>query len=584
MTRAFLLSTVVCLSACGPAPATYQVPSLRYVTSVDQVGPVAYRDPLGAISPDGKWLAYTSDRFVDVIPSSGGPVRRYGAGVGDLRQLTWMADSRSLAVLERTFDRASQTWYEYRMDSGERTPLWPAHVPANLRELSWRSSADSLDRRPAVAGILGGSPNLLVSLDPASGAVVDTLASADRLSSAAWMPDGRVACLSRDDHEPSLQMPCGETGPEWTRGVYGPVAFSEESVYYAIPDERGRQDVWRRPVSGGAAARISSFDRDAYAPQTTLDGGLFFKSQDYRVFIAMAPAEGGPTSPLTTFMSETPSWNWSSSRVSFTWGDWRRQADDLHYPDITQHIGYIDLNDSLPASEPSAIVRQSASEDQSMHWSPNGKWIVFHSHVNGDDVWLVPADGSAEARPITQNGAETGWPRWSPDGNWIQYPSYRRLPNGGRRSDLFVLGIDQNTGEVTREAAPINLEGFSFDAQQGEWLGGSDEIVFEASEGPNSKLLYRVPRSGGIPRLIHRFGSPQVFDGISASPDGRWVAFVAPDPAGWLQIHRVPAAGGLSQVVTTDASHKTQPTYSPDGAHLAFTVFSYKVHFWAVDR
>jgi Tol biopolymer transport system component len=108
--------------------------------------------------------------------------------------------------------------------------------------------------------------------------------------------------------------------------------------------------------------------------------------------------------------------------------------------------------------------------------------------------------------------------------------------------------------------------------------------VFEASDGPDSKLLYRVSRSGGIPRLIHRFASPQVFAGISASPDGRWVAFVARDPAGWLQIHRVPAGGGASQVVTTDPSQKTQPAYSPDGASVAFTVFSYKVHFWAVEQ
>ncbi|MFT5143531.1 MAG: hypothetical protein ACI80V_003471 [Rhodothermales bacterium] len=279
MSRAYLLSAVICLSGCGPTPAAYQQPSLRYVTSVDQVGPVAYRDPLGAVSPDGQWLAYTTDRFVDVIPSSGGPVRRYGPGVSDLRQLTWMGDSRSLAVLERTFDRASQTWYEYHMDSGERTPIWPNQVPGNLRELSWRSAAESLDGRPAVAGILGGGPNLLVTLDPASGAVIDTLASAGQLSNPARMPDGRVACLNHDDHDPALQMPCGQTGPEWTHRVYGPVAFSEENVYYATPDKRGRQDVWQRPLSGGAAEQISSFDRDAYALQTTADGRLFFKSQ-----------------------------------------------------------------------------------------------------------------------------------------------------------------------------------------------------------------------------------------------------------------------------------------------------------------
>ena len=36
------------------------------------------------------------------------------------------------------------------------------------------------------------------------------------------------------------------------------------------------------------------------------------------------------------------------------------------------------------------------SEDQSLCWSPNGKWIVYHSHKDqGDDLYLVPADLSA---------------------------------------------------------------------------------------------------------------------------------------------------------------------------------------------
>jgi Tol biopolymer transport system component len=218
-----------------------------------------------------------------------------------------------------------------------------------------------------------------------------------------------------------------------------------------------------------------------------------------------------------------------------------------------------------------------------MHWSPNGKWIVLHSHLGGDDVWLVPADGSAPAVQITEGGSETGWPRWSPDGRWIQYPSYTQLPEGGRSSDLYLIGIDQETGEVTSPPTPIDLEGFPFDAMQGEWLGGSDEIVFESAEGPDVKGLYRVSRSGGAPRLIHRFETPQVFAGLGASPDGKWVAYVAPGADGWLQIFRVSSSGGVSEQITFDPSDKTQPAYSPDGTRIAFTVFSYLVHFWAID-
>ena len=34
---------------------------LRFVVEARQLGPVGYRDPVGAMSPDGQWLAYASE-------------------------------------------------------------------------------------------------------------------------------------------------------------------------------------------------------------------------------------------------------------------------------------------------------------------------------------------------------------------------------------------------------------------------------------------------------------------------------------------------------------------------------------------
>ena len=33
--------------------------------------------------------------------------------------------------------------------------------------------------------------------------------------------------------------------------------------------------------------------------------------------------------------------------------------------------------------------------------------------------------------------------------------------------------------------------------------------------------------------------------------------------------------------LTQDPSHKTQPAFSPDGARVAFTVWSYEAAFWS---
>ena len=176
------------------------------------------------------------------------------------------------------------------------------------------------------------------------------------------------------------------------------------------------------------------------------DGALAFKTPSYRTFVADVAATGGPTRQLTLFQAETPSWHPRRPMVAFTFGTWRRVLDDVKYPDIAQEIGTLDLGAALPAAAPTEVIAQSGSEDQAMAWSPNGRWIAFHTHREmSDDVWLRPADGSGPDRRITflGRGAEVGWPRWSPDGQSVLLDGARKADG---RSVIYVIGVDQDTG------------------------------------------------------------------------------------------------------------------------------------------
>jgi Tol biopolymer transport system component len=53
---------------------------------------------------------------------------------------------------------------------------------------------------------------------------------------------------------------------------------------------------------------------------------------------------------------------------------------------------------------------------------------------------------------------------------------------------------------------------------------------------------------------------------------------------GVYQIFRVASSGaGAAVQVTSDPSHKTQPSFSPDGRTLAFTVWRYEDRFVLLD-
>jgi len=581
------LAMAAAINAQAPASAR-----LRFVVEARQLGPVGYRDPVGAMSPDGQWLAYASEGRLRLTQVAGGPVSTLGPR-GRITSVAWLPDSRRVASLQGD-GQGNIAWWLVDIASGERRRLFGNAFPKVLagndsidvdpnrfREIAWSSDGERL-----AAVILRQNGSVLWT-GKADGTDAHTQPSSAQLSAPAWSPNGNtLACLAKSHGKQFLSLPCG-TVPTGSSSLeaYGPIAFSLDGtrLYFASPNARGSLDLWVRPVAAGAATRLTSFARDTYAPSVGRYGRVLFGVQDYRTFIAIVPADGGAVKQLTSFQSETPTWSRDDKRIGFTYGSWRRVIDDLHYPDIAQDLGAVRVDADAPAAAPLSVIRASSSEDQGLDWSPNGKWIVLHSHANGlDDVWIQPADGSAPAKSITKGGTETGWPRWSPDGAWIAYGT--EVSEGNRlRGVLFTVGVDSATGAVTREARRVPIEGIRGDVDQVEWSPRSDSVVFSAAEGHDQRALYVVARDGGPARLIQRYTSEQQFSGLGVSPDFRWVAFVAPASDGHFQVFRVPVSGGTPTQVTFDPTDKTQPAVSRDGTRIAFTVFTYRMQFWVLE-
>ena len=573
-------------SAALAAGACDSVPDPVHLTTAHQMGPVAYRDPAGSVSPDGRMLAYTQGREILVRDLEGGEVRSLGLAPSQVRYLTWHPASGHLLVHERSFDRHRQGWFVYDVASGSKETLWggrqSADLPSlsSLLELTWAPDGQSVVGAVRDAG---GSRVWRISAEGDAGEIVG---EGRRLSYPVVSPSGEVACIERDTGVQSLRYPCAGGPVSWLEDhqPYGHMAFSPDGdqLYYAAPDERGALELWSRPVGGGPGQRLATAERDVYGPGVTDDGDIVYRSQWYMVSVSAVPAAGGDATPVTTFQSETPTWSPDGTEVAFTFGGWRIATDDVNYPDIDQQIGIVDFTSGLPRSDPDRIIRNSYSEDQGMHWSPNRRWITYHSHIDAtDDIYLIRAADPSSPRMISTDGHETGWPRWSPDGRWISFPSYTRDDAGARKSFLYVIPVDQESGE-TRPQRIVDMGDFPHDALQTEWAPDSEWLVFEAAEGPGKKALYVVPREGGTPQRFHEWESDQVHSGIAVSPDGAWVAYIGPGRDGFFQVYRVPMGGGEAEQLTMDPTRKTQPAYDPTGRWLAYTVFSYEARFWRV--
>jgi len=581
--RAALLIALVSIAAVAVGvslrrASDVDLPHLTWVATAHQYGPVGYRDPAAAISPDGRWVAYSEGRFLRVRPIDGGPVVDLPAGTAQIRHLAWHPDSKRILAGGEIYDRVAGTRQPVP-NGGELSAREASDV---LRQAVWSRDGRSL------AAIVDGRDGAALWIVPADGGLAEVTRLATRASFPAWTPGGKVACLALVDGRSRVTIPCGQTPVRSNPDLdaYGPLALSPDgvTVYVGMANAGGTLDLWAVPIGGGRARRLTAFSRDSYAPTVAADGTLLFKTQNYRTVVAIAPADGGPVRSLAAFQSETPSWDPSGRWLGITYGTWRRLVDDAKYPDIAQEVGIISADSEDPARAPARVVQDSNSEDQSLCWSPNGKWIAFHSHKEqSDDIWLRPAEGSAAARRISHlgRGAETGWPRWSPDGRWLLFDGASRKT---KHSVLYVAAIDQETGEVREEPAEIEIAGLDAEISHGEWLPDNASIVAVVKEGPGRHAIVVTSRTGTDLRVVRQFASEHDAPGLGVSPNGREVAFIAPAPDGFVQVFRMPLDGGEPRQVTTDPSNKTQPAWSPDGRRIAFTVWNYNAQLWMIPR
>ena len=267
---------VLLLQRRAPAPPPVgDPPQLSYVTTAHQLGVVGYRDPFGAISPDGTRLAYAEGRFIRVVPIGGGAPVTLAPGEGQIRYLTWKGNAEIVAEDVTPSGR----WWSYRIGDADRKPLWDRTVAGELRQLTW-----SADGQSAAAVIVSKAGPELWRM-AADGATPQRTPLTGRVSSPAFRPNGEVACIVNA----RLAIPCGGavTTLDPDRDVHGPIAFAPNgnTVYFASPNNSGMVELWSADVATGNARRLSSFSRDTYAPSVASDGTVIFKVQTYRTHV-----------------------------------------------------------------------------------------------------------------------------------------------------------------------------------------------------------------------------------------------------------------------------------------------------------
>ncbi|MBX3460725.1 MAG: PD40 domain-containing protein [Planctomycetes bacterium] len=473
-------------------------------------------DSYPALSPDGRHIAFSSDRAgnydVYVIPSDGGPARR----------LTWHSSGDYVAGYSPDGE-----WIYFSSTRTERHALWRIRVSGGTEELvsdddfipgDVHVSADGIvyawgsvrRYRRGYTGssnedlhLLRGGDNVPARLTEFEGNDRNgkLLAGGNVLFTREIRRSFQFMAMHADTQQPARQLTqFNDVGAEevgvsangqwivYQRMHYLYRVRAEELLAAAGPGELIRLDP--RQDTRGPQVEDRTFTEGMANPH--LAGGVL--AFELRGAIWVSSPEGGDARRLTE-----PGKGDTHPRVS---------PDGRLIAFASTRAGNSDIwLIEVKGGEPRQLTTSPAN-DFFHNWSPDGRKLVFCSERSGNrDIWLKAIDGSPAVQ-LTTDAAADDDPSFSPDGRLIAFDSARR-----GNADIWIMNADGSNqrfvlGTPDTEQCPV----FSTDGSM---------LYFERwPSGEPAASLHVTTLSGAEEMPLARLANS-----VSETPDGRFVVF-----------------------------------------------------------
>lgn len=200
------------------------------------------------------------------------------------------------------------------------------------------------------------------------------------------------------------------------------------------------------------------------------------------------------------------------------------------------------------------VVADRAGIDGSPVFSPDGRWLLFESA--GDsfrELYKLPLAGGDPVR-LTNNPEGNFDGAWSPDGSRIAFASSRH-----GQLDLFIMAADGS--------AQTRLTSHPGDSIKPAWSPDGQWIAFVSGRDGNDDVYVVRPDGRDVTNLT---GEQQVEERFAWRPDGAAIVYVTRARDGKRKLRLVELATRTDRALSRATDDDFDPSWAPDGAHLAF--------------
>ncbi len=289
--------------------------------------------------------------------------------------------------------------------------------------------------------------------------------------------------------------------------------------------------------------------------------------------VAVVPITGGTARDIAE-AGMIPEWSPDGQRIAFTVGQFRLADWGIN---LDSHV--ISVNQQAQrVTEPSVLV-DGAHEDFTATWSPDGKWIAYHSHrpttpttpyydAPGvtDAIFVRRAEElDAPELRMSEQGWEIFQPRWSPDGRTILYSSWDRHGHPGFYS-LFAVTFDPDTGKKVGVRKMIMPDGLMSPCWAA-WSPDGQQIAIEDANGFDTRALWIIAADGGSGRKLHDYHA-ETFGGVDWTLDGKTLIYSALD-GGRMALFAFNLTTSQTRKLSNAPDNLLHPRVSPDGRWIA---------------